>query len=198
MPGSPIYFITQCASQRGLNQLCLPNVSRNIFAATEHYQNQLRWHVHLLLLMPDHLHALISFPRAESMQQVVRAWKHYLSNKHNIEWQRDFFDHRLRSDEAISKKSPTFAIILYAPASLKHPASGHMFGRLCRDSLGAEARTDRHVLTGWVTLSPHRIGDSSKVLCLGKSIRGRISVGDLCGNGCGTKLGCRSNAGGGK
>jgi len=102
--GRPIYFITQCASQRGVNQLCHPNVSKNIFAATQHYQNQLRWHAHLLLLMPDHLHALISFPKAETMQQVVRSWKHYLSYKYNLEWQRDFFDHRLRSDESHQEK----------------------------------------------------------------------------------------------
>ncbi len=130
---SDLFYHPMRQSKTGLNQLCLPNVSKNIFAATEHYQNQTRWHAHLLLLMPDHLHALISFPRAETMQQIVRAWKHYLSNKHNIEWQRDFFDHRLRSDESHQEELPLFVIILCAPASSKRPATGHMFGRQCHD-----------------------------------------------------------------
>lgn len=54
--------------------------------------------------MPDHLHALLSFPKMEAMPQVIRAWKHYLATQHKIEWQRDFFDHRLRHDESHEEK----------------------------------------------------------------------------------------------
>ena len=103
--GTPIFFVTICASRRGANSLCNPETSKVIFEATKHYQGQLRWYTHLLLLMPDHLHALISFPKVESMHQVVRAWKHYLSKQHGIEWQRDYFDHRLRSDESHEEKA---------------------------------------------------------------------------------------------
>ncbi len=103
--GSPIYFVTLCASKRGTNQLCHPEISEAIFEATTHYHLQRRWHAHLLLLMPDHLHALISFPKVEAMNQVVRSWKHYLAKQHQVEWQRDFFDHRLRSDESHEEKA---------------------------------------------------------------------------------------------
>lgn len=54
--------------------------------------------------MPDHLHALVSFPQVESMPQVIRSWKHYLSKHQHIRWQRDFFDHRLRSNESHEEK----------------------------------------------------------------------------------------------
>ena len=55
--------------------------------------------------MPDHLHALISFPHDQPMERVMQAWKHYLAQKHDIRWQRDFFDHRIRQDESHEEKA---------------------------------------------------------------------------------------------
>ncbi len=69
------------------------------------YQQKQRWHVHLLLLMPDHIHALISFPQAQNMETVMRAWKHYLAKENDIRWLRDFFDHRIRQDESLEEKA---------------------------------------------------------------------------------------------
>ncbi|RYD31858.1 MAG: IS200/IS605 family transposase [Verrucomicrobiaceae bacterium] len=51
--------------------------------------------------MPDHLHALISFswePKL-GMNQVLADWKRYVANRLGVSWQRDFFDHRIRSLE---------------------------------------------------------------------------------------------------
>jgi REP element-mobilizing transposase RayT len=55
--------------------------------------------------MPDHVHALISFPTEESIRKVVAAWKHYLAANARLIWQRDFFDHRLRSHESLDEKA---------------------------------------------------------------------------------------------
>lgn len=104
LQGSPRYFVTICANERGKNQLCQPDVAQTVIAAAEYYHVRKRWHILLFLLMPDHLHALVSFPKVESMQQVIRTWKHYLAKQHHIEWQRDFFDHRLRNDESHAEK----------------------------------------------------------------------------------------------
>lgn len=38
------------------------------------------------------------------MQQIIRSWKHYLAKHQHIEWQRDYFDHRLRSSESYEEK----------------------------------------------------------------------------------------------
>jgi putative transposase len=51
--------------------------------------------------MPDHLHLLTSFP--EEVAPPVRAWKHWTGRNIGVEWQRDFFDHRLRHDEKVSE-----------------------------------------------------------------------------------------------
>ena len=57
-----------------------------------------------MLLMPDHLHAIIAFPPDPSMMMIVRQWKQYLWRFHRISWQRDFFDHRLRNHHEEAEK----------------------------------------------------------------------------------------------
>jgi len=51
------------------------------------------------VLMPDHLHALLSFARDQSISKVVGDWKHFQARQHGIIWQEGYFDHRLRDDE---------------------------------------------------------------------------------------------------
>lgn len=61
-------------------------------------------HVRLLLAMPDHLHALMSFRGKKPMKKSISDIKSWLARKHGISWQRDFFDHRLRSWESAAGK----------------------------------------------------------------------------------------------
>ena len=63
------------------------------------YEGKQRWHITLFLVMPDHLHALLSFASDESMSEIVGDWKHFQSRKHGIIWQEGYFDHRLRDNE---------------------------------------------------------------------------------------------------
>src|SRR5204863_464260 len=64
-----------------------------------------RWFVPVLLLMPDHVHFLATFSVDVKMTNVVTNWKRFTSNHVKINWQRDFFDHRLRGDEGWREKS---------------------------------------------------------------------------------------------
>jgi putative transposase len=64
-----------------------------------------RWWIHLLLCMPDHVHALLSFPVQEPMNRVVADWKRYMARRLGIVWQGGFFDHRLRCDESYEEKA---------------------------------------------------------------------------------------------
>ncbi len=45
---------------------------RTIFDSAKFYEVRKRWHITLFLLMPDHLHGLLSFARDESMSEVIR------------------------------------------------------------------------------------------------------------------------------
>jgi putative transposase len=56
--------------------------------------------------MPDHLHALISFPPSgKSSRSIVSKWKEWTAKDLGIDWQRDFFEHRLRHDESRREKA---------------------------------------------------------------------------------------------
>ena len=53
--------------------------------------------------MPDHVHAIISFPQSQNMASCISNWKRYNSRKLKIQWQQNFFDHRLRNDAEVDE-----------------------------------------------------------------------------------------------
>ena len=94
--GSP-FFVTICAVDRRSAPLLAQNVPNGLFAAARRYHEIGRWNCELILIMPDHLHAVISVPATEALAEVVTRWKGFTSRRLAIGWQRGFFDHRLRS-----------------------------------------------------------------------------------------------------
>ena len=100
-----LYFITICCEQRGTNQLCQPEIAKALIGSVRFRQERGDWYVRLFLLMPDHLHALISFSPECSMKAVVAKWKEYARRQHGIVWQRGFFGHRLRKAESLDEKA---------------------------------------------------------------------------------------------
>ncbi len=103
VPDGEVFFITICCMPRGVNQLCNPTTAHIVFESVQFRQDRGDWYVHIVLLMPDHLHALVSFPRDRSMRTVIASWKEFLAKRASISWQRDFFDHRLRDRNYIAK-----------------------------------------------------------------------------------------------
>jgi len=99
------FFITIKCVPPGRNQLCQAGVGEGILAAVAHNHEKLVWHCRLCLLMPDHLHGIIAFPREPGMAMTIRNWKKFTTIKHGIEWQRDFFDHRLRDRHELEEKT---------------------------------------------------------------------------------------------
>ena len=57
-----------------------------------------------MLLMPDHLHAMVSFQQATGIKRTITSWKSFIARNLGIQWQRDFFDHRLRNYNEYVKK----------------------------------------------------------------------------------------------
>ena len=57
-----------------------------------------------MLLMPDHLHAFIAFSPHQAMTKTISDWKQYTAKKLKIDWQCNFFDHRLRNDAELQEK----------------------------------------------------------------------------------------------
>ena len=100
-----IYFITVCCEVRRANQLCHPEIAATIFESIAFRQNRRDGFVHLALLMPDHLHALVTFPGDREMCQVIEVWKGLVAKRAEISWQRGFFEHRIRSREEVEAKA---------------------------------------------------------------------------------------------
>src|SRR5438046_5455226 len=107
-----IYFGTICCPRRGSNQLCHNETAAVLENTARIYHERARWNLNLLLLMPDHLHALIGVDGQTSLAQLIRDYKRITAKIAGVRWQRNFFDHRLRHDESLAEK---FAYIRQNP-----------------------------------------------------------------------------------
>jgi len=94
------FFITINCQQRDSIQLTRDGIPPALFDTIDHYLASRRWWPEMVLLMPDHLHALVSFSwdTGQGINKVIGDWKRYAATTLGIEWQRDFFDHRIRSE----------------------------------------------------------------------------------------------------
>ncbi len=105
-PSKETYFITINCAQRGANQLARADIAGRLFDTVSHRQEKLIWWPYLFLLMPDHLHALLSFPPSgKPLRLVVRKWKEWTAKQFALNWQDDFFEHRLRREESRHAKA---------------------------------------------------------------------------------------------
>src|ERR1700719_3842251 len=94
------YFLTICCANQGQNQLCKSRVRDSIFTTARMYDAQGNWYLELMLLMPDHLHALIAIDGEASLSGIIGNFKRATSRFAHVRWQRNSFDHRLRHDES--------------------------------------------------------------------------------------------------
>ena len=105
-PHRETYFITINCQERFRNQLTLPDTAEKLFETVRHRQTKFIWWPYVFLLMPDHLHALLSFPPSDKpIRLIVTKWKEWTAKEIGIGWQRDFFEHRLRHDESRRQKA---------------------------------------------------------------------------------------------
>lgn len=102
---SAVYHIRISIERSANFSLVNPPVARTILQSVDVYTETGKWWAETFLLMPDHLHALISFDPARNFSVVVGAWKKWHRTRNNIPWQENFFDHRIRSDESLRGKA---------------------------------------------------------------------------------------------
>ena len=100
-----LFFLTICCEERGQNQLCEKVVAESLFEAASFYMGRSEWFIRLMLLMPDHCHALVSFPSGVEMSKVISNWKRFTAKKTGINWQKNYFDHRIRNEESWEEKA---------------------------------------------------------------------------------------------
>ncbi|HWH68864.1 MAG TPA: hypothetical protein VNT26_05735 [Candidatus Sulfotelmatobacter sp.] len=105
-PQKEVYFLSINCHTRGVNQLAHPAIAKALLETIAFRQQQHLWFAHLFLLMPDHVHGLVSIPPSpRPLDGVVRDWKRWTARHLRIAWQDDFFEHRLRNDESARAKA---------------------------------------------------------------------------------------------
>ena len=102
--GSIFHIRIRCDNMNAV-LLSAPPIAASLLESVCTYSESQRWHAHLFLLMPDHLHALLSFPREARMSSTIGDWKRFQARNCGIRWQTNFFDHRIRSDKSFVEKA---------------------------------------------------------------------------------------------
>jgi|SRR5262245_21563535 len=99
------FFVTINCVPRGKNRLCRARTGDAVLAAIRFNHERCIWHCRLCLLMPDHLHAIMAFPREPGMATMIKNWKKFVAGQCGVNSQRDFFDHRLRDYHEVEEKT---------------------------------------------------------------------------------------------
>ena len=111
VPDGSRYFITINIAKRGANILTQNAIAQTLLASIHVYEDQQKWHVWAMVVMPDHVHIIASFSAA-GIQPIISSWKGYQAKTHHIDWQAGFFEHRLRNDAEFTEK---FWYVLHNP-----------------------------------------------------------------------------------
>ncbi len=85
------FFVTICADPRGVNQLCQSTVGPEILRSIRHYHEKRKWFCHLAVLMPDHVHFLLSFPDVKTFSPIIGDWKRWLTLRHKVSMAKEPF-----------------------------------------------------------------------------------------------------------
>src|SRR5438045_2042117 len=70
-PNNARYFVTICCEKRGKNQLAIPDPGYPVLKTIIYRHTRGIWYAHLALLMPDHVHLIVSFPQTEKRTQTI-------------------------------------------------------------------------------------------------------------------------------
>ena len=112
-PGAIFHIRIRCDKENAVT-LTDSRLAKALLESVRFYQARQVWHSTVFLLMPDHLHALLSFPRDKSMSRIIGEWKHFHAVKNGVQWQENYFDHRLRDAQQVEYK---FQYILNNPVA---------------------------------------------------------------------------------
>lgn len=107
VPSGAVFHIRIRADFANLVPLTNEKMSTALLESARFYHTSGRWFIHLWLLMPDHLHALLTFPPAPAhpMARTLGDWKKYQTRERGVRWQDGFFDHRIRNSHEFEEKS---------------------------------------------------------------------------------------------
>jgi len=99
------HFITINCKNRNGSPLLENGTAKHMLESACFYDESDKWYLWLILVMPDHVHFIATFDLSRGLKKTIRAWKGYLTRTLGIEWQSDFFEHRLRNHSEFDEKA---------------------------------------------------------------------------------------------
>ena len=81
------------------------STAQKIINSACHYDTIGKWFLWRIVVMPDHVHFLVTFDLSKGIEKTVNEWKAYHVRINGIRFQGRFFEHRIRDDEAFAEKS---------------------------------------------------------------------------------------------
>ncbi len=99
------HFITINCKSRGRHPLLEPGLAKLLLESATFYEHIGHWYLWLMMVMPDHVHFILTFNLQRGIQTTLKAWKSYQCRRSKIKWQSGFFEHRLRNDEEFREKA---------------------------------------------------------------------------------------------
>lgn len=105
--GPYAYFVTLCCSKKSL-YFTDKSVVGQVLKQLGEYSTTHGFEIHAYCFMPDHLHILIEGKENFSLKEFMRAFKqkseyHLRKKVDGFLWQRSYYDHVLRKEEAIEE-----------------------------------------------------------------------------------------------
>ena len=99
------YFLTGCLA-RPLIGLTDDPVATIVQTRLREIEQGGHWRLRSSVLMPDHFHLLVTLSAQTPLPDVIRLFKGPLApefRKRGLQWQKNFYDHRLRPDDKLSQ-----------------------------------------------------------------------------------------------
>ena len=98
------HFITMRCLERGATPFSNAQTAQTLINSALHYDSIGKWYLWRMVVMPDHVHLMVTFDLARGIGKTLQEWKAYHAKVNGIRFQGDFFEHRIRNDEEFDEK----------------------------------------------------------------------------------------------
>jgi len=98
------HFITMRCREQGVTPFADAATAQKIIDSACHYDAIGKWYLWRMVVMPDHIHFIATFDLSKGIKKTIQTWRTYHIKANAIRFQDDFFEHRLRDEDAFSEK----------------------------------------------------------------------------------------------